>query len=413
MATIAGKFRHMPWLHRFIVGAVVVLLVGLSFGVYGEVYGASVPVPSMSVARSQHTATLLPDGRVLVVGGNPAVTTTEIYDPATNEWQAVDNMSIARIGHSATLLSNGQVLVVGSEAPLFPPPTSIPTELYDPAIDRWTRVNEPKLLRNGQTATLLADGTVLVAGGSGPLTTAEQYTPATGVWSDAGNMRMVRRQATATRLPDGRVLVVGGQFVRAMAEIYDPVRRSWQGAGTPSYAWSGHTATLLVDGRVLVAGGFGSSGTAYPSPSSLLPVQTELYSPTINTWTLGPTLNVMRQGHTSTLLPDGRVLVVGGYTGFRRFSATVEVYDPARNQWFFAQSLTTARANHTATLLADGTVLIAGGEGADGLLTSAERYDPRVGVLDVRHYLPWTNIGRENPPVFPTFGPITPIPLVD
>lgn len=406
MAILTGKFRSALRLYRPTLVAAMILMLVAGFGLAARAatLDASISVSPLSVARSQHTATLLPDGRVLVVGGNSFVSGAEIYDPATNEWQNAGNMSVIRNGHSATLLPNGQVFVVGSSVSTFFSQTTIPAELYDPATNRWTRTSTPDFPRSGQTATLLADGSVLVAGGNASVTAAERYTPATATWSDAGNMRTVHQQAIATLLPDGRVFVLGGQSTQAQAEIYNPNQNTWQVSTkftTPVIG--GQTATLLPDGRVLVAGGFSTSNLYYPPPFAQLPAATEFYSPTGNIWTQGPSMNIGRGGHTSTLLPDGRVMVVGGYVGNGRISGSVEIYDPAQNQWYLARDLATPRWDHTATLLADGTVLIVGGVGAGGQLTSVERYDPRDAVLDIRHYLPWVGTNRQTPTPYPIF----------
>jgi hypothetical protein len=173
------------------------------------------------------------------------------------------------------------------------------------------------------SATLLRDGRVLVAGGStgtGFTSSAELYDPGTGQWTLTGGMNVARAGHSATLLPDGRVLVTGGSGSSGggspldSAEIYDPATGTWSLIAPMSTARFEHTATLLPDGRVLVVGSNSTAGT-------------ELYDPATGTWTSGGTLNIMRTGHSATLLPDGRVLIAGG-AGGTNADVTYELFDP-------------------------------------------------------------------------------------
>lgn len=297
--------------------SVVIVSIALSFAASAQSVSEPIVVPKMSFPRSGHTATLLPDGRVLVVGGNYSITTSEIYDPALNQWSAAGNLSTARIGHTATLLPNGHVLVLGGRYSFgFGASASQRAELYDPATNRWQLSTESQIGRNLHTATLLKDGNVLVAGGDigNSNTTAELYMAGSGQWSNTGNMSTVRFRHTATLLSDGRVLVAGGsrsQFpdyysdlTIIATEIYDPASGEWHAGAPMKEKRSAHTATLLLDGRVLVVGTLPYTGAPYPAPGSapLLP-GTEVYSSTTNTWTPGTPLATPRWGHTATLCP--------------------------------------------------------------------------------------------------------------
>jgi hypothetical protein len=229
-------------------------------------------------ARYSHTATLLPTGKVLVVGGegpfdppgSRPLASAELYDPATGQWHATGSLSNARAFHTATLLASGQVLVAGGLTPTSPttdaegPASS--AELYDPAAGTWTPAAPMLAARIGHTATLLLSGAVMVAGGGGtgpssnvPME-AELYDPASGTWRRTGPLSASYVGHTATRLPSGRVLVVGASGGIRNTELFDPGSETWSDAGCTVDTRFGHTATLLLSGGVLVAGGFGSSG---------------------------------------------------------------------------------------------------------------------------------------------------------
>jgi hypothetical protein len=325
----------------------------------------------------------LTNGLVLVAGGDGGnsgiLSSAELYDPASG-WTGTGSMTNARYFHTATLLPNGRVLVaggVGTNGPLSS------AELYDPA-SGWAGTGSMTNARTYHTATLLPNGLVLVAGGFGNgsvLSSAELYNPASGTWTNTGSLNYARTEHTATLLPNGLVLVAGGNnasgVVLSSAELYDPTSGMWMNTGSLNIARWFHTATLLPDGQVLVAGGENASGFLSSA---------ELYDPASGQWTVTTnSMHTARYIHTATLLPNGKVLVAGGDNA-NGILSSAELFDPATGQWWTSpsslNSLNNARASHTATLLPNGHVLGAGGWGNSGVLPSAELFDVGLGFTN-------------------------------
>jgi trimeric autotransporter adhesin len=294
---------------------------------------------------------------------SPAITLTV----TTPTWTATGSLTTARYVHTATLLPNGTVLVAGglNNSGLWS------AEIYNPATGTWTATGNLTTARYAHTATLQPNGTVLVAGGynDGAFAVAEIYNPATGTWTATGSLTTARYYHTATLLPNGTVLVAGGisssGSYLSSAEIYNPATGTWTATGSLTTARFIQTATLLFNGTVLVSGGDnGSSGFLSSA---------EIYNPATGTWTATGSLTTARAYQTATLLPNGTVLVAGGDNN-SSFLSSAEIYNPATGTWTATGSLTTARYLHTATLLPSGTVLVAGGYGVSGFLSSAEIY---------------------------------------
>ncbi len=262
----------------------------------------------MTEARSNHAAVRLGDGRVLVISGNSYdATSTEIYDPATNSWQATGRLNIARNYPKAALLKDGRVLVVGGQNPSTGAALNS-AELYNPATSTWTLTGSLKTGRYYHSATLLSDGTILVATGfnaairNAYVAAAERYDPTTRKWGSAGAMAVPRRNAAVVRLQSGRVLVAGGDTGGSLssAELYDPSSNTWSTTGSMVLALGLSPGVLLSDGRVLVA------GASY---------QGNVYSPTTGTWTTtGYQAFTDLQESAAALLPNGTVLLAGGAT---------------------------------------------------------------------------------------------------
>jgi hypothetical protein len=254
---------------------------------YGPVTGSFNKTGNMTFPRGGHTATLLTDGKVLVAGGGDqggggtGSASAELYDPSTGVFTQTGSMAVARFRHTATLLQNGKVLIVGGVPLDSSNPTST-AELYDLATGSFTATGGMTTAREEHTATLLTDGKVLIVGGESPVTgirpdvtavirlcwgplsdlqataTAEVYDPSTGLFSTTGSMSEARSSHTATLLPSGNVLIAGGGDDNSTAELYDPTTSSFSITGGMEVGRSGHSATLLPDivgGILLVVGG--------------------------------------------------------------------------------------------------------------------------------------------------------------
>jgi WD40 repeat protein len=279
-----------------------------------------------------------------------------------------------------TTLKDGRVLAAGGGL--------ASCHLYDPRTGVWSETGSLATARRGQTATLLADGTVLVTGGNIGLASAELFDPGTGTWSSVGNMISPRYDHAAALLPDGRVLVVGGDdgsHIVASAELFNSATRSFTPARSMHYARYGGTATSLPDGTVVVTGGFGFGQPPYAWLTS-----TEIYDPASDTWTDSAPMPFGRYYHTATLVSrTGEVVVTGGiFDGSYTIAGTV-VYTISTRQWRTVGSLHESRWGDTATALPDGRILVTGGVTMDGATvvprtdegpnTSTEIYDPLPG----------------------------------
>lgn len=332
---------------------------------------------NMNVPRFGHQTVLLDNGQVLAVTGDAAANAAELYNPATGTWELTGTPNSFHERGSVTLLANGQVLLAGGSSQTYGVGFTAAAELYDPKSGQWIPTGSMTVARELQAAVLLPDGQVLVAGGQDSIydsiAEAELYNPATGTWQATASMHQSRYSPVAELLGDGTVLVAGGitpttdtngsiLYLRnTSAEIYNPSTGQWTSAADmpTNPAKASRLGALLPNGDVLVT-------------------LDAFFNPETGTWT--PTGSSFRGSaaigagpSTATLLTTGDVLLTGfesTYNAAPPVNTTV-LYNFSSNSYPLGASMTSVRAENAATLLPNGQVLVCGGF----------RYQPGVGHI--------------------------------
>jgi hypothetical protein len=360
--------------------------------------------------------------------------------PEPGVWDEGPGLNEARSGHIAVKLNDGRVLIAGGGVPTalgrVPGGTILgfigdgsgeglrTAEMLDAEQREWRSILPMNVARINATATLLNNGTVLVAGGESnngvPLDSAEVFDPDTGRWQLTESMASPHAAHTATLLPDGRVIIIGG-LQRILGEapdalssvdIFDPESAAWEFGpdiiakeSNPTTGRFMHDAVLVGDTNILIVGGLSTDGVQYHSLQSvpLLDTHTlkwsfteatnsrrqsprlatlpdgrilaaggadqnprsETWDPGNGKWTTTGTSGTIRQGHEITVLHDGRVMAIGGRSGFRTLN-TVEFYSSLDDTWVEGPQMSQRRLGSTATVLDDGRVLVAGGVAQQG-----------------------------------------------
>jgi len=288
-----------------------------------------------------HTATLLPNGKVLITGGwfpKPFSLSSmaELYDPSTETFTPAGSMSIPRALHTATLLRSGKVLIAGGSTDSGSATNR--AELYDPSTGGFTPTGNMNIGRSGHRAILLASGNVLIVPDTdgADCCSAELYDPESGTFRATGWLQGPVGPAvfTANLLTSGKVLVTVGppecDYREESAQFYDPVSETFRDAGNVATPRCYQAGTSLSDGTVLISGNLDCGGVAVADLAAA-----EVYSPAAGAFVRTDNLVVNRESHTATLLKDGRVLIAGGISFFTngfctngKLPSTAELYTP-------------------------------------------------------------------------------------
>jgi len=275
-----------------------------------------------------------------------ATNTAELYDPTSGTWSMTGAMNQGRQQHSAVLLGNGMVLVSGGNIDRTPCATDVcvntiaGSEVYNPATGQWKTAGEMTIPRSFFTTTLLSNGKVIAVGGrihTGPdyfdykaIAWADLFDPTTKKWSATGTMSISREDHATVLLANGKVLVIGGTTVDfngvtvASAEIYDPIAGTWTTTGSMLQGRERFTATLLPNGKVLIAG-----GDYYDGINAAVLTESELYDPILGSWSVTTSMGTPRFGAQTVFLRNGKVLEAGGDPDFSDTpTASAELYSP-------------------------------------------------------------------------------------
>jgi hypothetical protein len=344
---------------------------------------------NLNTARSNHVAVTLPNGNVLVAGGNnstsPALNTAELYSAGTFILLTAP-METSRTSLTGTLLGNGSVLVAGGLNAGGNSVNSVETYLNGAFTLDPNAMSTP---RDSHTATLLPNGNVLIAGGENGignnLNTAEIYHAADGTFSAPITMTSAHVAHTATLFTSGprqgKVLIVGGDVLGEgtniptnVAELYDPVANTFTATGPLNVARANHVAVLLPNGKVLIAGGVNGSNQAE--------VSAELYDPVAQTFSFTGPLGSAQSSPAAVLLANGQVLVLGG-TGTAGQDNQSQMYNPVSGTFSTILGMVSPRADFPVVTLSDGTLLITGGFAAPSSITNAEIYYPGAAPIQI------------------------------
>ncbi len=315
--------------------------------------------PSVTNAPSDAPRPLL-DDRPMMVEGAP-------IGPA---WASTGAMHTARQDLVAVLLANGSVLVAGGQSGGT---ATAAAETYSPTAKTWTTSASMHTARYDFAGCMLTSGKILVAGGwnngiNNETPTAELYNPSNNTWSTTGSLATARQDHQMTCLSDGRALVTGGYqglTTLSSSEIYNPTAGTWSSAGTIPFATHAHRSAVMTDGRVLLVGGTNPNGAQ---------TSTAIWNPTSGAWSSTGSMATARAWHAVSLLSDGRVLAAGGLNGSLAANLTAEIYTPSSGTWSAAASLHVARYSTAVATLTAGPIVVGGTNGTSAQ-ASSESYD--------------------------------------
>lgn len=361
----------------------------MSVNIHSQDYGEWKIIDSLNIQRTGHSATIMPDGNVLVAGGwkdTSALSSCEIYNPETDEWLRAPSMNLKRHNHGMITLNDGRIFVFGGEKVKD-------CEIYDPTTQKRKTTDSLKAIRQAIYSNSIAhllDNRVLVTGGHRNyppilLSSCELYDPVLEEWQTTDSLKYSRWAHTATTLKNGKVLVVGGfgnEKELNKCELYDPLKNEWEIVDTLNVARSNHSAILLHGGKVLVIG-----GQNYGNPTSPWLSCCEIYDPLKNEWTQVGFTNYAHSDHAAYIINNSNVLIVDTY---------YEIYNVSTNSSVYLGEYPVDKGNMTVVQLPDGRVIGIGGMEIFGDTTpfvmetdKCEMFDPMPTYIDENY---------ENPP---------------
>ncbi|MEL4106718.1 kelch repeat-containing protein [Oscillospiraceae bacterium WX1] len=318
---------------------------------------------SMGTARYSFQTVEL-NSKIYAIGGyngSSALSSVEMYDPATNTWSTKASMSTARYEFKTAVI-NGKIYVIGcrNSAGIF---SSI--EAYDPATNTWsTKASMPTARCRVQIEII--NGKIYVIGGmnsSNALSTTEVYDPVANTWATLAPMSNAR-WLFQTEVIDGKIYAIGGHNgagALSSVEIYDLASNTWTTRASMSAARYDFQ-TEAIDGKIYAIGGYSSSALS----------SVEMYDPLSNTWITRASMSNARQGLQSEVI-DGKIYTIGGVSG-SNYSSIAEIYDTALNTWSTLPSMSNARYNFQTELFSNTIFSIGGQNGS--YLSSVESYTP-------------------------------------
>ncbi len=327
----------------------------------GESVSSDIPNNPVVNGLFLSSATLLQNGDILITGGSDTYDNTDtpcsnlvyLWDHSAETITDVppeSNMNRARCGHTTTLLPDGRVVVLGGRISTLGSSAGS-GEIYNGG--QWSNLPSGPELPDLESV-LLPNGTIFImqAGSGhsyifdpGNLTFRETLGQAAGMYSGF----------TATLMKNGKVLIVGS-LTSSVAEVFDPQSETFTMIAATPVNKIAHTATLLPDGKVMIAGGRINSGQRQNS--------VHLYDPVANNWIAVGLMSTARQFHSAVLLPDGRPVVLGGQSGTADAITTVEIFDPLTKTWSAAGNLLFPRFAHQTLLSLSGKLVTIGGADA-------------------------------------------------
>lgn len=338
---------------------------------------------SLPTKVNMHDAILLDDGKVFIAGGaghsGLSITQTQLYTDgsgSSGSWAWQDGLNTSRMMHTVNYVTinttTGEKRVLAAGGFSGSNPTN-KAELWDQSTNNWTNTTSNMTSNRGYHASsMLSNGKVFLTGGynnnSFPTNTTEVYDPLADTWTAKANMSTARRWHQQITFTDSnsneKVMVIGGLDSNAArlssTEIYDPSTNTWSNGPSLSYARYNFAAVKLNDGRILVIG------------ADLNPTKSEVYNPATNAWTTYTT-HYSANHPKAVVLGSGasyKVLAAGG-----DYTANAQLFDPSTNTWGPADNnMNTLRGRFSLTLLSDGNVLAAGGKNSGGVLDSSERF---------------------------------------